>query len=125
MRNMPIAADPIEPPPVAASYDVTDLSRHVPEAVGRARDSRQPVLITDQSEPLAAIVSIEELERLYALQERTEVRELVRDLEEAEARGDAEWYSMEQIVELQDRLLGEQTAGGHQARGDEERSRSG
>ena len=102
-----MAADPTEQPPVAASYDVADLSRHVAEAVGRARDSRQPVLITDQSEPLAAIVSIEELERLYALQERTEVRELVRGLEEAEARGDAEWYSMEQIVELQDRLLGE------------------
>ena len=105
-----MAAKPIQPPPVAMSYDVADLSRHVPEAVGQARDRHQPILITDQSGPLAALVRIEELERRYELPERAEMRQIVQDLEAAETRGDAEWYSPEQIVQLQAGLLAEQAA---------------
>jgi len=37
----------------------------------------------------------------------TEVRQIVRDLEQAEARGEDQWYTMDQIREFQRQLLEE------------------
>ena len=118
-----MAASPAKPSPIA-SYEVTELGRHVPEAVGRAREGRAPVLITDQDEPLAAIVGIEELDRLYELEERMAVRTIARELEATEARGEAVWYTPKQIRELQQELLGEAGERGRRARAAAERASS-
>lgn len=108
-----MAAEPIAPISAspARAYDVTELRERLPEAVSEARDTRRAVLITDEDEPLAAIVSLDQLDRLYELEEAAEVRGVIRELDEAEARGEKVWYTHEEMIELQKQLLKEVKTG--------------
>jgi prevent-host-death family protein len=102
-----MAVEPVEPVSALAvrAYDVTRLREHLPEAVSEARDTKQAVLITDGDEPLAAIVSLDQLDRLHELEEAAELRGVISELEEAEARGEKVWYTHEEMLELQAQLL--------------------
>jgi prevent-host-death family protein len=88
-------------------YGLSELRNRLPEVVQKARTTKRPMIITKHNKALAAIVDIEELQRLYDLEEAIEAHAVVRELEAAEARDEVRWYSGEDIRAFQQDLVAE------------------
>ena len=46
-------------------YGVTDLRESLPQVVDKAAETKRPMIITKHSRPIAAIIALEELQKLY------------------------------------------------------------
>ncbi len=86
-------------------YGLSELRTRLPDVVQKARTTKRPMVITKHNKALAAIVDIEELQRLYDLEEVIEAHVVVRELEAAEARGEVTWYTGEEIRAFQQELI--------------------
>ena len=82
-------------------YGVTDLRDSLPQVVDKAAETKRPMIITKHSKPVAAIIDIDELQRLYDRIEELqdlEDQKVVLEFMAAEARGDIEWMSNEEMA---------------------------
>lgn len=87
---------------------VTDLRDTLPQVVDRVVQTKRPMIITKRSRPVAAIVDIDELQRLYDLAERLEaleVKQIVDEFEAAEARSEGEITSHEEAGRLVEEMV--------------------
>ena len=105
-----MAAEPPNHRDLAPRYALDELRDRLAEAVAAARDNHEPVLITDQDEPLAAIISIEELDRLYEARELAEEKAIIAEFEAEEARGEVVWHSHAEMLAFCDELVKEAEA---------------
>jgi hypothetical protein len=74
------------------------------------------MIIAKQDRALAAIVDIDELQRLYELEEALDDHGVVREFLAAEARGEVEWLTTEQIETFDRELIDEADTGTAQRR---------
>jgi prevent-host-death family protein len=86
-------------------YGLSELRDRLPEVVQKARTTKRAMVITKHNRALAAIVDIEELERLYDLEEAAEGRAIVAEFLADEARGEVTWHSGEEIRRFQQQLI--------------------
>jgi len=89
-------------------YGVTDLRDSLPQVVDKAAATKRPMVITKRGRPVAAIVDIGELQRLYDELEEFEAaedRRIVADFVAAEARGEVGWLSDEEMAAFLDRVI--------------------
>lgn len=87
---------------------VTELRDSLPQVVDRVVATRRPLIITKRSRPVAAIVEIGELQHLYDLAdqlEALEVKQIVDELEAAEASGTAVVTPHEEVARLIDDMI--------------------
>ena len=94
--------------PIKASARVIALERlpePLPDMVRHARDAMLPVVITEDGQPIAAIVDIRELRHLYDLKDASSDQQIIRAFEAAEARDQVEWMSHEEMLAFQQQLL--------------------
>ncbi|MCL5958540.1 MAG: type II toxin-antitoxin system Phd/YefM family antitoxin [Chloroflexi bacterium] len=87
-------------------YGVTDLRESLPQVVDKATDTKRPMIITKHSRPVAAIIDIDELQRMYdRIQELEELQDqkVILEFMAAEARGEIKWMSNEEMA----RFVGE------------------
>jgi prevent-host-death family protein len=91
-------------------YGVTDLRESLPQVVDKAAETKRPMIITKHSRPVAAIIDIEELQRLYdRLDELEELEDqrVVLEFQAAEARGEVGWVSNEDMASFVHGLIAE------------------
>ena len=91
-------------------YGLTDLRESLPQAVDKANRTKRPMVITKRSRAIAAIVDIDELQRLYDRIDELETMEeqrVVDEFEAAEARGEISWLPDEEMASFLDRLVAE------------------
>jgi prevent-host-death family protein len=93
-------------------YGVTDLRESLQQVIDKAVKTKRPMVITKRGRPVAAIVGIRELQRLYdaigrpARSEDAELRGLVEAFEAAEESGGIEWLSDAEMQKWLDGLVG-------------------
>ncbi len=87
-------------------YGLTELRDRLPQVVEKARQTKRPMIIARQNKALAAIVDIDELQRLYELEQSMDDHAVVREFQDAEARGELEWLTTEQVEAFDRRLIG-------------------
>ncbi len=91
-------------------YGVTDLRETLPQVVDKAAETKRPMVITKRGRPVAAIVDIGELQRLYDRIEELEAdedRRVVEAFQAAEARGEISWISDAEMGQFIDRAIAE------------------
>ena len=88
-------------------YGLTELRDRLPQVVEKARQTKRPVIIARQNRALAAIVDIDELQRLYDLEQALDDHGVVQAFLAAEARGEVEWLTTEQIEAFDRQLIAE------------------
>lgn len=91
-------------------YGVTDLRESLPQVVDKAAETKRPMIITKHSKPVAAIVDIDELQKMYDRIEELEAVEDQKTILEfmtAEARGEIEWVSNEEMTKFVEQLVDE------------------
>lgn len=88
-------------------YGVTELRDSLQQVVEKVQQTKRPMIITKRNKPVAAIIDIGELQRLYDEIEELEDLRVLQDFEAAEARGDVKWYSHEETGEFIERLIAE------------------
>ncbi len=91
-------------------YGVTDLRESLPQVVDKAAETKRPMIITKHSRPVAAIVDIDELQRMYDRIEELEALEdqkVMLEFMVAEARGAVEWMSNEEMAKFVDEMAAE------------------
>ncbi|MBI3970422.1 MAG: hypothetical protein HY332_03955 [Chloroflexi bacterium] len=96
--------------PISASsrvHRIEQLQQQLSEAIQWARRAMLPVIITDDGRPVAAIVEFAELRRLYALEDEMTDAQMTRAFEKAEARGEVEWLTDEEMDAFQEELIRE------------------
>jgi prevent-host-death family protein len=89
-------------------YGVTDLRDSLPQVVDKAAETKRPMVITKHSRPVAAIVAIDELQEMYDEREELEAlrdRNTVLEFMLAEARGEVEWLSNEEMSSFIDGVI--------------------
>jgi prevent-host-death family protein len=94
-------------------YGLTELRDQLPQVVEKARQTKRPMIIARQNKALAAIVDIEELQRLYELEQALDDYGVVHEFLAAEARGEVEWLTTEQVEAFDRELI---AAAGKQGR---------
>ena len=91
-------------------YGLTDLRESLPQVVAKANETKRPMVITRRSQAVAAIVDIDELQRLYDRIEELEGLEdqrIIEEFEAAEARGEISWLSDGEMSTFLDQLVAE------------------
>ena len=91
-------------------YGLTELRDRLPQVVEKARQTKRPMIIARQNKALAAIVDIDELQRLYELEQAIDDHGVVQEFLAAEARGEVEWLTTEQVEAFDQQLIAETTA---------------
>lgn len=89
-------------------YGLTELRETLPQVVAKANETKRPMVIAKRSQPVAAIMDIDELQRLYDRIEELEALEdqrIVDEFETAEARGEVTWLSDEEMGAFLDQLV--------------------
>lgn len=89
-------------------YGVTDLRDSLPQVVDKAATTKRPMVITKRGRPVAAIVDIGELQRLYDELDELEAaadRAVVQEFEAAEGRGEVGWLSDEEMGAFLDEVI--------------------
>ena len=91
-------------------YGLTDLRESLPQVVAKANETKRPMVITRRSQAVAAIVDIDELQRLYDRIEELEGLEdqrIIEEFESAEAREEISWLSDGEMGTFLDQLVAE------------------
>ena len=91
-------------------YGLTDLRDSLPRVVDKATGTKRPMIITKHGRPVAAIIDIGELQRLYDLLEELEEledRRVLEDFEAAEGRGEVGWVTNEEMGRFMDQAIAE------------------
>lgn len=91
-------------------YGVTDLRDCLPQVVDKAAETKRPMIITKHSRPVAAILDIDELQAMYdRLEELEELEDqkVILEFIAAEARGEIEWVSNEEMSRFMDEVITE------------------
>jgi prevent-host-death family protein len=91
-------------------YGVTDLRESLPQVVDKAAETKRPMIITKHSRPVAAIIDIDELQRLYDRVQELEDHEdqlIVAEFQTAEANGEVEWISHDEMATYVNRIITE------------------
>jgi prevent-host-death family protein len=70
---------------------VVDFRNNLPDYLNRAQYGHERVTITRNGRPIAAVVSLEDLELLRALEDRLDLREAEVALREADDSGLLDW----------------------------------
>lgn len=89
-------------------YGLTELRESLPQVVEKANKTKRPMVIAKRSQAVAAILDIDELQSLYDRIEELEAREdqrVIEEFEAAEARGEIDWISNEEMNSFLDRLI--------------------
>ena len=74
-----------------ARTTVVEFRNNLPEYLNRAQYGHERVTITRNGRPIAAVVSLEDLELLRALEDRLDLRDAEDALREADAEGLLAW----------------------------------
>jgi prevent-host-death family protein len=91
-------------------YGVTDLREVLPQVVDKAAETKRPMIITKHSRPVAAIIDIEELQRLYDRLDELEGLEdqrVILEFQAAEKGGEVGWLSNAEMATFVDGLIAE------------------
>ena len=70
---------------------VVEFRNNLPDFLNRAQYGHERVTITRNGRPIAAVVSLEDLELLSALEDRLDLRDADAALREADADGLLDW----------------------------------
>ena len=91
-------------------YGVTELRESLPQVVDKAAETKRPMIITKHSRPVAAIVDIEELQRLFdRIEELEEIEDqhVIGDFLAAEGKGEVEWITNDEMAAFVNQVAAE------------------
>jgi prevent-host-death family protein len=104
-------------------YGLTELRDRLPQVVEKARQTKRPMIIARQNKALAAIVDIDELQRLYELEQSLDDYGVVQAFLAAEASGEVEWLTTEQVEQFDRQIVTEANAGAARQRTTQQRNK--
>ena len=97
---MRTSSSSLAPDSEAAELDVTELRSRLSETINRAAFGKERVTITRHGKALVALVPIEDLQFLEAIEDRIDLAEARAALVEVEADGTTPWKEIKERLGL-------------------------
>ncbi|PSQ70779.1 MAG: prevent-host-death family protein [Bacteroidetes bacterium QH_8_67_23] len=82
------------------SVSTTDARSRFPDVVDRAAHDKERVILTRRGEAVAAVVSLDDIEALEAVEDRLDLEMAREALEEAEGKEHVRWDDLKRELDL-------------------------